>query len=211
MYSQEKKATAGRWSHWRDLSCREGAAAGCHGKMACSPEQISRMKGSALRMMKLREATLARVFEQEGVDHSELQRFLQFCKPRPEESREVTLFLGTALRLLTGPVALSPEQTARLESSLVHRLEPQILEDVREYKAKALAAEALGKTLDEPAEPKPPERAEKDDDTCIMCMEEPRSTLYRPCRHRVCCQPCAEAYWHRSRLCPWCSREVDEV
>ena len=43
-----------------------------------------------------------------------------------------------------------------------------------------------------------------DDHLCIACLDSPRSVVYKPCQHRVCCDECAEALWARTRLCPWC-------
>lgn len=45
---------------------------------------------------------------------------------------------------------------------------------------------------------------------CIVCMEDSRSVVYRPCLHRVCCSACATELWSRSRHCPWCRGECEE-
>lgn len=174
------------------------------------PEQTSRISGAVMRLFKLKDVTITRVLTEEGVDLSEGKRVRDFFK-RDDTwlSREYYAF---ALKVLAGSHKLTSEETARLEKSLVRKMEPFIVGTVRDYKAKAQAAEALGKSLEEPEPPKASAEVEQDDEKlCIICLEELRSTVYRPCKHRLCCQTCARTYWQQSRLCPFCSCEVDEM
>lgn len=52
--------------------------------------------------------------------------------------------------------------------------------------------------------------APRDDDLCVCCLDSPRSLVYRPCDHRVCCEECAMALWAKSRTCPWCRADVHD-
>ena len=81
------------------------------------------------------------------------------------------------------------------------------------HNAKAFKAEEACKDLlDTPANSKKKKGKKKRDsrDECIICMTEPRSHIYRPCGHRICCGPCAEEFWQKCKTCPWCRCPCDD-
>lgn len=45
-----------------------------------------------------------------------------------------------------------------------------------------------------------------DEDLCIICLDDLRSTIYKPCGHRVCCNNCADILWQFDKTCPWCRK-----
>lgn len=50
----------------------------------------------------------------------------------------------------------------------------------------------------------------EDDELCIICLDELRSTKYKPCNHRVCCNNCAESLWQHDKACPLCRNPCEE-
>lgn len=175
-------------------------------------DQVERIQRAGVHLMVLRDVTIARAMQLEGMDMSEMIRVRQFFKKETRDvSKEIYAFSAVGLKVLAGPHTMTREETSRLESSLTHTIEPYVIQIVRLYKAKAQAAAALGESLEAPRQSDKPQPPELDDDLCIICLEDQRSTVYRPCLHRVCCQTCAEAYWQQSRCCPWCRGEIQEV
>jgi len=48
-----------------------------------------------------------------------------------------------------------------------------------------------------------------DDDLCIVCLDDKRSLVYKPCGHRVCCDSCGERLREKcGAVCPWCRADV---
>ena len=48
--------------------------------------------------------------------------------------------------------------------------------------------------------------------TCVVCMDAPRATRFRPCGHSQCCEACAAQLanhrGHGRALCPYCRAEI---
>lgn len=49
-----------------------------------------------------------------------------------------------------------------------------------------------------------------EEELCIVCLDDVKSTIYKPCGHRVCCNLCAKMLWLRHQTCPWCRVPCDE-
>ena len=49
-----------------------------------------------------------------------------------------------------------------------------------------------------------------DEELCICCLAMPRSRVYAPCSHCVCCEGCADLLSTTSQVCPWCSAPVEK-
>lgn len=78
-----------------------------------------------------------------------------------------------------------------------HNIYKELLQiDEKDKKNKSLSTIKKEKNLDE--------------DLCIICLDDIRSTVYKPCFHRVCCNNCAEMLWHRDQTCPWCREPCNE-
>ena len=83
-----------------------------------------------------------------------------------------------------------------------------LLDYKRALQNSSLLAHSMLTKPKEEREEKPPQRTEED--LCVVCMDELRSVVFRPCMHRVCCQSCAEANWKLRQICPWCQEKCAE-
>lgn len=178
------------------------------------PHEGLLLRRNALHLMKVKHVVVARVLKEEGVDLSEARRVHHFLEEDEKAINRLYMLLSVALNATNGPRKLDPESATRLMDSLNRNIHAVAVPVVRDYQQKVLEAEVMANTLEDqwrPVESKPPAAAPDEEEECIICLEEQRSTVYKPCRHRVCCQACAEAYWQQSRSCPWCDREVEEV
>lgn len=100
----------------------------------------------------------------------------------------------------------------RLRKGVVNDLFVAVHNIVADWRDKAVAAHlACEELLSQTIHPKINEEpvTEDDDRLCIVCLEELRSVVYQPCRHRVCCESCAADLRTRSQLCPWCRGIVE--
>ena len=48
----------------------------------------------------------------------------------------------------------------------------------------------------------PGPREEEDDNGCIICMDQPCSVTFHPCRHSVTCLACAQLVMTAGQACP---------
>lgn len=42
---------------------------------------------------------------------------------------------------------------------------------------------------------------------CVICMQRDPDTLFVPCRHLCCCEPCKESL----KICPLCNTQIEKV
>lgn len=49
---------------------------------------------------------------------------------------------------------------------------------------------------------------ENGSEECIVCCNADQTFTFLPCRHRVCCQGCAEFWISKHGVCPWCNSAV---
>ncbi len=52
---------------------------------------------------------------------------------------------------------------------------------------------------------------ERDDNACIICLDQPASVLFRPCSHRVTCPACARLVMQWKQGCPLCRSPAQSV
>ena len=44
-----------------------------------------------------------------------------------------------------------------------------------------------------------------DSEACIICLDNPRNTMFLPCAHKVLCKECRDEMKHRNnKTCPLC-------
>ena len=48
----------------------------------------------------------------------------------------------------------------------------------------------------------------RDDDMCVICLQETKTHLLVPCGHQCVCGPCSEQISAASRTCPVCRADV---
>lgn len=117
---------------------------------------------------------------------------------------------------------LAPHADQQQLSKMVDNLRSESLE----YASELLVAwiqhaekshEACQALLSQPAKgknkkkkTKPPTDKHEDDGLCIVCLDEARSIVYRPCGHRVSCGECAAELWTRKKRCPWCQAACEQ-
>lgn len=63
------------------------------------------------------------------------------------------------------------------------------------------AAEPLDSTTLQPAHA---DDLDDDDNTCIICLDQPASAVFNPCSHRVTCAACAQLVIDARQPCPLC-------
>lgn len=109
------------------------------------PSQTARVKRASVHLTVLKVVTIVRAMQLEGLDPSELNRVRAFFREETSElSKESYVFTAVGLRVLAGPHAITREEKTRLENSLMRKIEPFVLQTVRQYKAKAQALDNLG-------------------------------------------------------------------
>lgn len=161
----------------------------------------------------VRDVTFARVFRLEGIDfEADKDRLMRFSTSLKPTSEQLVAACDVGLNILISEVPPPVEVENRMLESLVRKLEALGHTIAREFKRRSLAAEQAGKELVIASERKQAfcKPAAGDDDLCIVCMDELRSKVYRPCGHRVCCDACACEFYKKSHTCPWCARVVEE-
>ena len=52
--------------------------------------------------------------------------------------------------------------------------------------------------------PTPRTQAKQDKILCVVCMDQPRSQLFEPCKHLLCCDGCGSLV----RACPFCKSPI---
>lgn len=48
-------------------------------------------------------------------------------------------------------------------------------------------------------------------DECVVCLEQPPTSVFAPCRHRCCCTPCSELIEKSKQPCPLCRTPISDV
>lgn len=172
------------------------------------------MDAAVCFLFHVRDVTFSRVFWLEGIDfEADKDRLMRFSTSLTRTSEQLVAACDVGLNVLISEIPPPVEVEDRMLASLVRKLETLGSTIAREFNRRSLAAEQAGRELISASERK--QRFCKptagDDDLCIVCMDELRSKVYRPCGHRVCCDACAdEFYKKKSHACPWCAREVEE-
>ena len=55
------------------------------------------------------------------------------------------------------------------------------------------------------------EQNDEDDETCIVCWEQPQDAVLLECGHGGLCVACADLLWRQTRRCPLCREEFAGV
>ena len=52
-----------------------------------------------------------------------------------------------------------------------------------------------------------------DEDTCVICMDAKKETVFYPCGHQCLCQPCSETFKQEARhyVCPICRNRIKDT
>lgn len=108
---------------------------------------------------------------------------------------------------------LEPEQAVSIFLSLIHAISPLASGVLSHYRAHAEQAhKACEELLQTKTKRQTPAQPMTDDEQlCICCLDSPRSLVYKPCGHRVCCEDCAVALWAKAQTCPWCRASCEEL
>ena len=56
-----------------------------------------------------------------------------------------------------------------------------------------------------------PKEEEEDDNGCIICLDQPSSVTFHPCRHSVTCSACAQLVMAARQPCPLCRGHVSHI
>lgn len=156
-----------------------------------------------------------RAFEASGspLSFENFDRFVDNCLD--EAGQVALLHLGNRVRMAQNVVntpGVDGRQVDAVVASLVASAGAWVRPVLETYQRKLEAAHAAcTQLLDVPtAHPQTQAGANFDEDLCVCCLDSPRSVVYRPCSHRVCCAECAAALWAKSRTCPWCRAGVED-
>ena len=132
-----------------------------------------------------------------------------------EELKKITKRVGVAHRLLTQG-NLAEDQDFNIFDGLYNAIAPLAFDMMKHYRTHAeeahRACEELLQTNVKPQQPAKQTLVATGDDEklCICCLDSPRSLVYRPCNHRVCCEECAVALWAKAQTCPWCRGSCED-
>lgn len=62
-----------------------------------------------------------------------------------------------------------------------------------------------------PATVQPSQHNEDEDMTCVICLDQPSSTVFHPCSHCVTCNTCAQLVLKAGQACPLCRGPVESI
>jgi len=54
-------------------------------------------------------------------------------------------------------------------------------------------------------------RIDEEDETCVVCLNDERNSVFVPCAHRSCCKDCAQRIFLHKGFCPLCWMTLEGV